>query len=68
MEIIFYFIFSQIHSFTEVVQKVQISNVDLDTHTEVCLKKPTILATLQNANWRGKNLRWKSLFNLTKTP
>ena len=38
MEIIFYFIFSQIHSFTEVVQKVQISNVDLDTHTEVCLR------------------------------
>ena len=28
----------QIHSFTEVVQKVQISNVDLDTHTEVCRK------------------------------
>lgn len=28
----------QIHSFTEVVQKVQISNVDLDTHTEVCCK------------------------------
>ena len=31
---IFLFTF-QIHSFTEVVQRVQISNVDLDTHTEV---------------------------------
>ena len=31
---IFFFTF-QIHSFTEVVQRVQISNVDLDTHTEV---------------------------------
>jgi len=28
---------SRIHSFTEVVQKVQISNVDLDTHTELML-------------------------------
>ncbi|XP_067049267.1 uncharacterized protein [Acropora muricata] len=26
-----------IHSFTEVVQKVQITNVDLDTHTELML-------------------------------
>lgn len=28
---------SKIHSFTEVVQRVQISNVDLDTHTELML-------------------------------
>lgn len=28
---------SKIHSFTEVVQKVQIANVDLDTHTELML-------------------------------
>lgn len=28
---------SKIHSFTEVVQKVQITNVDLDTHTELML-------------------------------
>lgn len=28
---------SKIHSFTEVVQKVEIANVDLDTHTELML-------------------------------
>ena len=42
----------QIHSFTEVVQKVQISNVDLDTHTEVCFDTLMLLLFLSKRGIR----------------